>query len=446
MALEFKLADFAYPVSLLRLRAGFAKSQWYSRDQQILHQEERLRSIVQQAYWHVPYYRELFDRMRLRPEDIRHIADLQKLPILTKKILRDEFGRLQADNRSKFRPQTVYTSGTTGTRVQFLVDKPSNVLEFVYYWRHWNWAGYRLGDRFAEFSTVFFQKTKHAPDSFTYFQRATNRLLLNSSRISAATIGDYVTAIRKFRPLFLKGLPSAVYYFALFLRQLGIGDIKFKAVFCTGERLLPRYRQLIEATLRCKVYDSYGHMERTVAMSECPSGGLHVNPDYGVLELVERNGCSVPTQSAGMVVGTSLYCYSMPLLRYEVGDFVQIEGGKECACGRRFPLVRSIDGRQSEVIITPEGEVIPAAFLVFEETPDILAGQILQESLAELRVRIVPMARFSKLHEDQLVSHLRKLVGPAMRISVERYASQDSLHEKSGKLRPVVSKLESITT
>jgi phenylacetate-CoA ligase len=267
MALEFKPTDFAYPVSLLRLRATFENSQWFSSEQQTLYQEQLLRRIVEQAYQHVPYYRELFDRIRLKPHDIRCLADLDRIPILTKKTLRDEYQKLMAVNRDRFRPQTVCTSGTMGNRVRFLVDKPSNVLEFVYYWRHWNWAGYHLGDRFAEFSSVFFQKNQDQQYSFTCFERMLNRLLLNSSKISAATVDHYVNAIRKRRPIFLKGLPSALYYFSLFLREKGVDDISFKAVFSTGEKLLPGHRRLIENTFRCKVYDSYGHMERTVAIS-----------------------------------------------------------------------------------------------------------------------------------------------------------------------------------
>src|SRR5262245_56965676 len=105
MALEFKVRDFAYPVSLLKLRATFEKSQWFSIEQQALYQEQLLRRIVEQAYWHVPYYRDLFDRIHLKPADIQQVRDLQKIPILTKKNLRDEHERLKADNRGRFHPR-----------------------------------------------------------------------------------------------------------------------------------------------------------------------------------------------------------------------------------------------------------------------------------------------------------------------------------------------------
>jgi len=142
------------------------------------------------------------------------------------------------------------------------------------------------------------------------------------------------------------------------------------------------------------------------------------------------------------VVGTSLYNLSMPLLRYDVGDTVLVDPEKQCACGRQFPLVTAVGGRLSEVIITPEGNVITAAFLIFEALSDILAGQIVQESLANLRVRIVPDAQFSAAAEARLTSRLRTLVGSAMRITTERCAGVDELRGESGKVRTVVSKLD----
>jgi Coenzyme F390 synthetase len=450
MALEFKHSEFAHPIEILKLRSTFEKSQWYTEEEQALYQERLLRRIIEHAYRNVSYYRDLFDSIRLKPADIRRLSDLNKLPLLTKTVLRAQFGRLEASNSYAYRPRILRTSGTTGQRTQFLVDRPSNALEFVYYWRYWNWAGYRLGAPFAELSSVFFSADETKSVLPTWHQRLTNRLLLNSRMLSDVRIRSFVDAIRRHRPLFLKGLPSALHYFALSLRRQGISDISFRAVFSTGEVLVPRARKLVEEVFGCKVYDSYGHLERTVAISECPHGGLHLNPDYGICEFVRRDDLRVEFAGANYsgtgypakIVGTSLYNFSMPLLRYDVGDVVLVEPEKKCACGRQFTLVSAIAGRQSEVIMTPEGAAVTAAFLVFEDVPDILAGQILQESLDELRVRIVPDAQFSAAAEARLTSRLRTLVGPAMRITTERCAGVDELREESGKVRAVVSKLD----
>lgn len=449
MALEFKLRDFAHPLALWKLRSTFEKTQWLTAEEQTLYQERLLRQIVEHAYRRVPYYRDLFDGLGLKPRDVRRPSDLTKIPILTRETLCAEFARLEATNSRAFRPQVLCTSGTTGRRVRFLADRPSNVLEFVYYWRHWNWAGYRLGDGFAEFSSAFFAKDEERSRLTTCRQRLTNRLLLNSNVMSGATVREYVGAIRRHRPLFLKGLPSVLYYFALFLREQGVADISFKAIFSTGEILAPRCRKLIEETFGCKVYDSYGHMERTVAISECPRGGMHVNADYGVCELIRQDDLRAEPAGAdrdgrthaARVVGTSLYNFSMPLLRFDVGDIVLVDPERRCACGRQFPPVGAISGRRGEVILTPEGKVITATFLVFEDVPDILEGQIVQESLERLRVLIVPAPSFEKSGEERLKSRLQALVGEAVRVEVERCESRELFRGGAGKLRAVVSKL-----
>lgn len=450
MALEFKLSEFAHPIEILKLRYTLEKSQWYTEEEQTLYQERLLRRITEHAYRHVPYYRDVFDSVRLKPADVTRLCDLNKLPLLTKAVLRAQFPRLKASNSHAYRPRVLRTSGTTGQRTQFLVDRPSNVLEFAYYWRYWNWAGYRLGFPFAEFSSVFFSADEAKSLLPIWHQKLSNRLLLNSRVLSDARVRSFVEAIRRHRPLFLKGLPSTLYYFALSLRRQGVSDISFRAVFSAGEVLVPRVRKLVEEMFGCKVYDSYGHLERTVAISECAHGGLHLNPDYGICEFVRRDDLRAEFAGANYsetgyparIIGTSLYNFSMPLLRYDVGDVVLVEPEKKCVCGRQFTLVSAIAGRQSEVIMTPEGGAVTAAFLVFEHVPDILAGQIIQESLDELRVRIVPDAQFSAAAEAQLTSRLQTLVGSAMRITMERCADVNELRGASGKVRTVVSKLD----
>ena len=131
MSIEFRIRDFAYPKGIVRLRRFFEKSQWMHPDELREYQRHLLRRTVRQAYFHVPYYAQLFDALRLKPQDIRDADDLWKLPLLSKEMVRANYGALRADNAKRFRPSVVCTSGTTGEPLRFLVDKPSNVLEFV---------------------------------------------------------------------------------------------------------------------------------------------------------------------------------------------------------------------------------------------------------------------------------------------------------------------------
>jgi phenylacetate-CoA ligase len=451
VSIDFKFRDFCYPWSILRLRAQFQRSQWFSQEEFIRYQGQRLHQVVAHAYENVPYYRDLFQRLRLTPADVRTPADLPKIPMLSKTALRENFPLLRATTKERFRPLEVWTSGTSGEPTRVLMDKPANVLEFVYYWRHWGWAGYRLGDRFAELSSHFFLREESRARSFAHRHRLSGRLLLNSLALSPEAVPVFAREMREHRSLFLKGIASALYYFALFFREQGVSDIALKAIFSTGEALLAWQRRMIENVFHCKVYDSYGHMERTVAISECPEGGLHINPEYGILELVKREPLKRPPGAVGKaytaaVVGTSLHNFSMPLLRYEVGDVVEVEEPDlECACGRAMPRVRRIIGRQEDAIVAPDGRVVTTLFIVFEEIPGVVQGQIIQEAVDRLQVRVVRGSGYTAESEGQLFRYLRRFVGPDMAIDLA-YFSQDAFRRKvgDGKFRTVISRLGNV--
>jgi phenylacetate-CoA ligase len=219
-------------------------------------------------------------------------------------------------------------------------------------------------------------------------------------------------------------------------------------MFSTGEVLLPLHRAVIEKVFHTKVYDSYGHMERTVAITECPSGGLHINPEYGILELVDRQpSANVPARTAGgatvvtaRVLGTSLHNYSMPLLRYEIGDLIELQDPQlPCTCGRAMPCVQRIIGRHEDVITAPDGRVIPSLFLLFNDVAGIALGQAVQEAADRLVVKIVRTASYTRDSEADLYRRLNRFLGPAVRVEVQ-YLSLDELRPRTkAKFRSVIS-------
>ena len=447
MSVEFNLRDFFDPVTILRLKHLFGKSQYFTPDVMRRYQEERLRKIVDHAARHVPYYRELFARQGIRPRDIRTAADLARIPRLTSGTLRSEYGRLVADNSGRFGPSVGHTSGTSGQRLCFLLDRSTNALEFVYYWRSWGWAGYRLGDPFAEFSSSYFMKETRRGEAaaHTYLQPGTGRLLLNSLCLSPETSAVIARRILRHKARFIKGLPSVLYHFSLFLMKAGI-QLRFRAVFSTGEILTPHQRRAIETAFGCKAYDSYGQMQRVAAMSECPAGGLHVHSDYGLAEFTDRRSLEsrpgMPPRFLARLVATSLYNFSMPLLRYETGDLVEIEEAPAaCPCGRTLPLVRRIEGREEDVVVLPDGNVAPTLFLVFDEVEGIRMGQIIQESPTSLTVKLVRAPEYTHETEKDLLMKLRRSVGEEMRISIQYAEDEKEMIQPGKKLKIVTSKV-----
>ncbi len=438
MSVEFRIKNFLHPLAILKLRRFLEKSQWFSFKRLQEYQVVRLQRILNHAYTNVPYYHKLFNRIGFKPHKVFSLDALQKIPPLTKDLVKENKHLLVARNAARFSPVSCRTSGSTGEAVEFYLDRPSNVLEFCYYWRYWSWAGYRLGSPFAELASHYFLTHPRRKNDVYVFYRPGRRLLLNSMMLSCDRIDHYVAALRKYRPRFLKGLASTLYVFALLVKDKGIDDLGFDAVFSTGEMLLKPYRKTIEAVFHCKVYDSYGHMERTVAVSECPCGGYHLNADYGILELQKEPGQNATAR--GTVLGTGLYNFSMPLIRYAVGDVIEADHANSlCQCGRGLPLIKNIHGRKEDIIVTPDGRIVTSAFTLFELVHGIELGQIVQEQKDRIVLRIVPSAGYGPESEQQAVTTLQNFVGQDICIKVD-YTTKEKIKAADGrKFKTVVS-------
>ena len=449
VSIDFRIRDFLSPAAIWRTRRLFERTQWLPPDDLRAFQDRLLREQIAFAYERVPYYRDLFDHYRLTPADITCADDLHKLPLLGKEDVRRAGDRIRADGSRH--AHAVRTSGTTGSPVTVWLDRQANVLEFVYYWRHWSWAGYRLGQRFAELGSHFFVGRPGLHGRVAVFQRHLNRLMLSTLHLSPARTDEFADAIRRRRPRFLKGLAGDLYFLAVMLSERGIDDIAFQAVFSTGETLLPAYRTVIERTFHCRALDSYGHMERTVAVSECPEGGYHVNAEYGILELADVGPRGADGTVAGIAHGTALHNRAMPLIRYEIGDLIEpltekgvgsrflSSPGVVCPCGRTLPLVKAVHGREQDVIVTPDGRVITSLFLVLEFIEGVEFGQFVQETPDRLTVSIVRGPGFSRRTEEDLLHWLRQYVGAEMRIDLRTISRDEIARTPTGKVRPVIS-------
>lgn len=418
MSVQFSFRGFFDPPNLWKYAKLFEEAQWWPPERLRCYQSERLRAVLVHAAARVPYYRELFRQEGIRPEDIRGTEDLARMPVLAKETLRRRFPSLESEDSRRYKPQLTHTSGTTGGRIAFLLDRATNAMEFSYYRRYWGWAGYRLGDRFAEFSSAYFRAHpgRAARRRSWEAQPWIGRLLLNSLELSAESAPVLAARLARHRAAFLKGMSSILYYFALFLAEKGI-RLSLRAVFSTGETLTDHQRRVIENGFGCRVTDSYGHMERIVAASECPRGRLHVNSDYGLMEFEPLPGAG---SRYSRVLATGLHNRSMPLVRYDTGDIAEFDpADSPCPCGRGFPVIRRIHGRQGDPVLTPDGRVVTTLFLVFGEVEGIEAGQIVQDRLDHLSVRVVPGADWSEVSRARLTERISGVVGGGVRLDFE---------------------------
>jgi phenylacetate-CoA ligase len=437
LAIDFSLRDFFAPVAILKLHRSLERTQWISEEELRAWQDAKLRGIVRHAVAHVPYYHDLFQARGIRAEDIANADDLARLPRLSRKMVHDGEGSFHADNMRSYGPILTRTSGSSGSPLEFYLDRASNVLEFVHYWRHWGWAGYRIGQRFAELASIHFLRRPYLDGKISDLQRGYGRLLLNAMRLSRANINDYAALMARFRPFYLKGLPSALFHLATLMEAEKASRPPLRAVFSNGENVTPQMRATIEAAFQCPLLDCYGHMERTACIAQCLEGSYHVLSDYGLIELADPKPSGEPGIDLATAIGTSLYNRAMPLLRYEIGDLIEVyRNPPRCRCGRSFPVVRGVRGRIATAIVTPEGRVESALFTLPSIVPGIVFMQFVQRRTEVVEVRVVRTESFNGECETALRRCLSEALGPSMEVRIRYVPLEETDKDPSGK-RPV---------
>ncbi|MBP7828767.1 MAG: phenylacetate--CoA ligase family protein [Kiritimatiellae bacterium] len=433
MITDFNLRTFFHPWRIARHRRFLARAERFTPERLRAWQDERLRALVRYAYEQVPYYRDLFDREGLKPGDIRGAPDLVRIPPLTKELVRERAADLRSREFARLGPVPVRTSGSTGTPLTFYADRGLAAAKFATFWRVWNWAGYRLGQRWALIAGPVF-------DDGVLFRRvrAMNALYVSSFNLTAQTARQILDELLRFRPVFLRGYPSALYEFSRFiddpaaLRRIGI-----RSISTNSENLLPYQREQIETSFGCRVFDVYSQWEQVCVIAQCGRGAYHHQAEYGLLELLDAEGRPVAPGETGELTGTSLFHRAMPLIRYRTRDLARI-GPTPCPCGRAHTVVEAIDGRLEDVVVTPDGRRVGRLDAAFKFNRGFDFAQVVQDAPDGLVVRLVRNPSFRPEIVAEVERHLRDRVGPALKI---RFEFPDRIApDANGKIRFVVNK------
>ncbi len=382
------------------------ESQYYSTAQLVNLQNKKLSLLVRHSYENVPYYTELFDKLKLKPEDIKTKQDLQKLPFLDKLTVRQNYDKLIARNRMKFFCGTAETSGTTGTPSRFMRDYYSINFENAALWRFREQVGGN-GTRRVILRGDIIIPVEQAHPPFWKEYRLNRELYLSSYHINRENAEIYFRKMEEFGAETIYAFPSSGYLLAKHFQQLG-KNFTLKAVFTSSESISEKQRALIEKVFGCRIYDWYGQVERVTAIGQCEKGTYHIIEDYSITETEE-------TKFGSELIGTNLNNYIMPLIRFRTGDLVHL-GQEPCACGRHFRTVTKIQGRSLEYITTPDGKKI-SLFLV-TDTIDfddhVSEAQFIQKKKGELIINIVCGEQYSEKDRLKIIRNIKEHTAPDM--------------------------------
>ena len=411
------------------------KAQWWPQDRILSWQKERLRELMRTAA-EVPFYRELMDASHLSWQDVREPTDLRRLPWVTKEMMRAAYPE-RITRETGFRCYEARTSGSTGLNFEVQEDAATAGQYRAAFLLALRWAGWDFGEA-------------HMQTGMTYNRqgmRSFKDSMLRCHYVSAAALTDAdldtnLGRLEKDRIQHLWGYPGSLYVLAQRAEQQG-WNLPLRSVVTWGDNLFPHYREVIERVFRTPVFDTYGCAEGFQVAAQCGKGKQYHLQSFDVItEFLDEQGDPVKPGEGGHLIVTRLYPGPMPLIRYKVGDMAVTSERPLCDCGRGMPLMESIQGRDTDVIVTPSGNRLIVHFFtgVLEFFPEIRNFQIVQEEIESMTIRLVPSTR-NALDE----SAQRRIVSAygieATGIAINLEIVDEIPAPPTGKRRFVISKL-----
>lgn len=389
-----------------------------SRDQIIAFQEQRLRQLVTHAYENVAYYRRLFDDAGITPNEIRGLADLDRIPITTKSTLQALGGSdMIARGLSASSLITRRTSGSTGIPLTVYRQRAEQLLPAVFLWRVRRDLG--LTRRVRVSALVAGSYRSRSRSITAKARRRLQRLvgIKDWTRIdSTLPIDRVATMLRDSKPDVISGYPGILSRLADHLSRES-QQIRPRLIVSSAELLTPTMRQTIESVFQAPVRDTYSCYELGLLAWECPLGGTyHVCDDNTIVEIE-----SEPDAGSGEVIGTSLHFAAMPIIRYRLGDIVT-RGPEQCRCGSPFTTLSAINGRTVDYFTLPDGRLLHAQVVAGTvwsgEFPWIHQYQVVQERRDRVVMDIIPRREPTSYEVQEIERAAREVLGPRVDFSV----------------------------
>ena len=318
-------------------------------------QLSRFRKMVKWALESSPFYRRMYERAGIVPEDIKTMADVRKVPLVSKEDLRTAqegepylYGELLGVPLAEL---TAYhqTAGTTG--------KPLYVTDTYESWQYMVEAFcyniYAMGLRDTD--RVFIAFPYNVFIAFWVGHYAAEKIGCEVVPSGTMSTKDRISKMKEVRATALMCTPTYGLRLAEVAQEMGLKparDLQIRTLICAGEAMPEATRLKLEELWGADVYDHIGAAEVGPWGYMCKQKrGLHVLESLFLVEFldVETMSRSVGPGEEGMVVISTLFKRSFPTLRYNLKDVVRVSE-RQCPCGRTFRMIESIRGRADNLV------------------------------------------------------------------------------------------------
>lgn len=367
-------------------------------------QFKRLKQTVRRTYKNIPFYKESFSKLNIKPRDLTSLKDIQKLPFTTREDLRENypFGMLAVGKEQVVRLHT--SSGTTGKPKAIFFSKKDVD---------------RAAELIARCLIMTGVKKDDVLQNMMTYGLFTGALVMHygAEKVGVLVIpagpGNtkrQIALMEDFKTTTLHLTPSYALYLASVMNNEGLDpkrDFFLRRAYMGSEPYSEETRKKIEDFFGIDVYNSYGLSEMNgpgVAFECIEKNGMHLWEDNFIMEIIDpETGEKMPEGEKGELVLTTLCREAMPILRYRTRDIATIIPGR-CKCGRTHRRISRIIGRSDDMIIVRGVNIFP------QQIERVLMGvkavaqnyQIVLESYDRMTVRV----EISKELFDGKVEHL----------------------------------------
>lgn len=425
--------------SLLSLVKNLDKFHFAPRSEINIQVNQKLFHLLSHAIQNVPYYRELGINENLTEETV--FTYLQKLPILTKDIIRSEQKRLVSE-KTKGRVRWNASGGSTGKPISLLHDlnmmNHGRATELLFM----RWAGHQMGEPHMLIWTVpqaIFGERLSFHDRF--YRLVHNEIYLNCYKITDDILHNWIRSINRKCPTLIEAYVDAIYELSKSILNQKSNITMPRGIIASAGVLTPQMKDSITKAFSCPILNRYGTREVGAIACSCSSNSeLHIEEYTCYLEILDDEGNPCEAGVEGNIVVTLLTNYAMPILRYQIEDRGTWATGT-CPCGRTTKRLINVNGRQFEFLLAADGTKIHAAPFVYAlfSVSSIRRYQLRQKDKSNVTLIVEPATGYNEetITQDMQLS-LKKVEKLLLGTSIELVIVDEIIPSKSGKYRYII--------
>ncbi|MCP4607489.1 MAG: phenylacetate--CoA ligase family protein [Planctomycetes bacterium] len=401
-------------LKVLTKLAGLGYHDQYIEIKSLPTPEKYLEELILHSYQNVPYYHDIFKEIGIINNDKKvDLSKFNRIPILTKDIIREHWDEIVSKDYTTRKWYYNSSGGSTGEPMKFIQDKTYHKWGMA---TNYFWHKDILGIDEPSVKTVYLWGSerdifKHGREwKSRIYSWLTNTVVLNSFKMTKEDMNHYINTINSYRPDLVSGYAGSLYDLCRYAERKGAKLYSPYVVVGAAEALSGEMRETIERVFGTKVYNFYGSREVSNLAGECKEGSLHILSFHNYFEVLDKYDKPVREGEEGKVVVTNLHNYSMPLIRYEIGDMATL-GPKECDCGNPLPTLLEVSGRITDHFVRKDGTLIRLPTTLFFFKDWIKAFQIIQEDYSRIRLLIVLDGITNALEKEEIEKKIKRLMG-----------------------------------